>query len=177
MGAAAQLAGWSLLVLALAFVFLPWALTGRRAGVFAATALVGAVLALGDVGFAVLRSGLAGDVVDPVSGGLAGGVWAVVPLALLIRFAIDAHGWTLAAVVCLFLASPLVAIFYAIGPYDTRPWYEGISGALTAAAGLFLLLSAAFNRQLRGRPAPLDRTSGAPRAGGRTPLVTAPRER
>ena len=59
-GDAAQLAGWSLLVLALAFVLLPWALTGRRPGAVSAAALVGAVLALGAVGVATLRSGLAG---------------------------------------------------------------------------------------------------------------------
>ena len=49
-GEAAQLAGWSLLVLALAFALLPWALTGRRPRVASAVALVGAVLALGDSG-------------------------------------------------------------------------------------------------------------------------------
>ena len=65
-GDAAQPAGWSLLVLALAFVLLPWALTGRRPGVFSAAALVCAVLALGAVGVATLRSGLAGIVVDPI---------------------------------------------------------------------------------------------------------------
>ena len=72
-GGAAQLAGWSLLVLALAYVLLPWApaLTGRRPGVVSAAALVGAVLALGAVGVATLRSGLAGSVVHPISNDLA----------------------------------------------------------------------------------------------------------
>ena len=65
-GDAAQPAGWSLLVLALAYGLLPWALTGRRPGVVSAAALVGAVLALGAVGVATLRSGLAGSVVLPV---------------------------------------------------------------------------------------------------------------
>ena len=70
-GGAAQLAGWSLLVLALAYVLLPWALTGRRPGVVSAAALVGAVLALGAGGVATLRSGLAGSVVHPLSNDLA----------------------------------------------------------------------------------------------------------
>ncbi|WP_244928296.1 hypothetical protein [Nocardioides sp. W7] len=148
-GDAAELAGWSLLVLALAFVLLPWALTGRRPGVFAAMALVGAVLATAVVGAATLRSGLAGSVVEATAHDLASFVWAFVPPALLIRFAIDSRGWTLAAAALLVLGTPLVAMFsYAVGPYDAQPWYEGISGLLTATAGLCLLGAAAFG----GRP-------------------------
>jgi hypothetical protein len=144
-GDAAQLAGWSLVVLALAFVLLPWALTGRRPGVFSAVALVFAVLATAAVGIATLRSGLTGSVVQPTPSDLAGLVWVLVPPALLVRFAIDSRGWTLASAAWLVLATPFVAMFsYAVGPYDARPWYEGIWGLLTATGGLCLLGAAAF---------------------------------
>ena len=169
-GDAAQLAGWSLLVLALAFVLLPWALTGRRPGVFSATALVGAVLALGEVGVATLRSGLAGSVVDPISGDLALFGWALVPLVLLVGFAVAARGWMLAATVFLVLATPLLAAFsYAIGPYDARPWWEGISGALTATAGLCLLVAAAFNSRSPTHAEAVPAASPAPAGGAATP--------
>ena len=149
-GDAAQLAGWSLLVLALAFVLMPWALTGRRPGAASAAALVGAVLALGEVGIATLRSGLADSVVDPISHDLALYVWIFVPPALLVRFAVAARGWTLAAAVWLVLATPLVAAFsYAVGPYDAQPWWEAISGLLTGTAGLCLLGAAAFGSRSR----------------------------
>ena len=155
MGNAAQLAGWSLLVLALAFALLPWALTGRRPGVFSAIALVGAVLALCAVGVATLRSGLAGSVVHPITGSLALFVWLFVPPVLLIRFAVAARGWSLAAAVWLGLASPVVAAFsYAVGPYDAQPWWEGISGLLTASAGLCLLGAAAFGSRSRTQESP-----------------------
>jgi hypothetical protein len=141
-GDAAQLAGWSLLVLALAFVLLPWALSGRRPGVYSAVALVAAVVATAAVGVATLRSGI---VVSPVGGDLSLLVWFFVPPALVARFAFAARGWAVAAALWLFFASPLAAAFsYAVGPYDARPWYEGISGVLTATAGLCLLVGAAF---------------------------------
>ena len=167
-GDAAQLAGWSLLVLALAFVLLPWALTGRRPGVVSAAALVGAVLATGAVGVATLRSGLTGGVVHPISDDLALYAWAFVPPVLLVRFAFAARGWTLVAAIWLLLATPLVAAFsYAVGPYDARPWWEAISGVLTATAGLCLLGAAAFSSRSRtyesvvtlATPAPAGRTA------------------
>ena len=149
-GDAAQLAGSSLLVLALAFVLLPWALTGRRPGVVSAAAVGGAVLALAAVGYATLRSGLAGSAVHPAFHDLALFVGFLVPPVLLVRFAVAARGWTVAAAVCLVLATPLVAGFsYAIGPYDTQPWWEAISGLLTAAAGLCLLVAAASSGRSR----------------------------
>lgn len=148
LGHAAQLAGWSLLVSALAFVLLPWALTGRRPGIYSAVALVAAVLATAAVGLATLRSGLAGNVVSPIGGALSLWVWAFAPFALLVRFAVAARGWAVAAAVALILASPLVAGFsYAVGSYDTRPWYEAISGGFTAAAGVCLVVAAAFSRR------------------------------
>ncbi|HQR27801.1 MAG TPA: hypothetical protein PLP61_12255 [Nocardioides sp.] len=149
-GIAAQLAGWSLLVLALALVPLPWALTGRRPGAVSAVALGGAVLAVGAVGVATLRSGLTGSVVEPISPELAGLVAALVPPALLVRFAVVSRGWTLAAAVWLVLATPLVAAFtYAVGPYDAQPWWEAISGLFTVTAGLCLLGAAAFSGRSR----------------------------
>lgn len=169
-GAAAQLAGWSLLVLALAFVLLPWALTGRRPGVFSAAALVCAVLALGAVGVATLHSGLAGIVVDPISDDLALFVWVWVPPVLLVRFAVAARGWTLAAAVCLVLATPLVAAFsYAVGPYDARPWWEGISGLLTATAGLCLLVAAGFSSRSPAHKRAGTVASSAPADAAATP--------
>ncbi|WP_193605195.1 hypothetical protein [Nocardioides dongkuii] len=149
-GNAAELAGWSLLVLALAFVALPWALTGRRPGVFSATALVGVVLATAAVGVATLRSGLSGDVVEPFAPYLVGYVWFLVPTVLLGRFAVAARGWALAAAIWLFLATPFIALTsYAIGPYDARPWWEAAWGVLTALAGLCLLGAAAFGARPR----------------------------
>jgi hypothetical protein len=155
-GDAAQLAGWSLLVLALAFALLPWALTGRRPGVLSAAALAGAVLALGAVGVATLRSGLTGAVVDPVLSDLTLYVWLFTPPALLVRFAVASRGWPLAAAVWLFLATPIVAGFtYAIGPYDAQPWWEAISGLFTATAGVSLLGAALFSGRSRTRGSPL----------------------
>jgi hypothetical protein len=150
-GDAAQLAGWSLLLLGLVLVLLPWALTGRRPGIYSAVALVAAVLAQIAVGVATLRSGIAGSVVSPVGGVLTIVVWYFVPPALVVRFAFASRGgWAVAAAVWLFFASPFVAGFsYAVGPYDTRPWWEAISGVLAATAGLCLLMAAAFGRRAR----------------------------
>jgi len=170
MGDAAQLAGFSLLVLALAFVLLPWALTGRRPGIYSATALAGAVLALVAVGVTTLRSGLRGSVIDPISDDLALYVWAWVPPVLLIRFAVASHGWTLVAAVCLVLATPLVAAFsYAVGPYDAQPWWEAISGLLTATAGLCLLGAAAFSSRSRTHESAVTVASPAPAGGAASP--------
>jgi hypothetical protein len=150
LGEAAQLAGWSLLVLAAAFVLLPWALTGRRPGVFSAAALVGAVLGSAAVGVATLRSGIAGSVVHPTFGDLALSLWLLVPPVLLVRLAVAARGWALAAAVWLVLGTPLVAAFsYAVGPYDAQPWYEAISGLCTATAGVCLLGAAGFGSRSR----------------------------
>ncbi|WP_456787296.1 hypothetical protein [Cellulomonas sp. P5_C5] len=154
-GAAAQLAGWSLLMLALASVPLPWALLGRRPGIASAVALLCAVLATGAVGVAIVRSGLTGSVVEPVGADVTVFVWALVPPVLLVRFAVASRGWPLGAAVALILATPLVATFsYAIGPFDAQPWWEAVSGLLTATAGLCLLGAAAFS----GRSVTRERT-------------------
>lgn len=140
-GDAAQLAGWSLLVLAVAFLALPWAVTGRRPNLVSATALGGVVLALVAVGVATLRSGLTGSLVRPVAPDVTLQVWFLVSPALLVWFAITASGgWSRAAAAWLVLASPFAALLsYAQGPYDAQPWWEAISGVLTVAAGLSLL--------------------------------------
>ena len=162
-GHAAQLAGWSLLLLALAYVLLPWALTGRRPGVVSGAALVAAVLALGAVGVATLRSGLDGSVVPPISNDLALHVWIFVPPALLVRFAFAARGWSLAAAILLVLATPLVAAFsYAVGPYDAQPWWEAISGLLTATSGLCLLGAAVFGSRSRTHQSAVNVAAPAP---------------
>jgi len=152
-GTAAQLAGWSLLVLALAFAPLPWALLGRRPDIASAVTVLCVVLATGAVGVAVLRSGLTMSVVEPVGAGVTLFVWTLVPPVLLVRFAIAARGWALGATVTLILATPLVAsLSYAIGPFDAQPWWEAVSGLFTAAAGLCLLGAAAFSgRSMSGR--------------------------
>ena len=174
-GDAAQLAGGSLLFLASAFVLLPWALTGRRPGVYSAMASVGAMLALGAVGVANLRSGLTGSVVHPtadnvIADGLTGFVWFLVPPILLVRFAVAARGWRLAAAVWLVLATPLVAAFsYAVGPYDTQPWWEAISGLMTAIAGLCLLGAAAFSSRPRTHESADTVASPAPAGGAASP--------
>jgi hypothetical protein len=169
-GDAAQLAGWSLLVLALAFVLLPWALTGRRAGVVSAAVLLGAVMAMAAVGVATLRSGLAGSVVRPIAYDLALFVWLLVPPALLVRFAVAARGWPLAAAVWLILATPLVATFsYAVGPYDAQPWWEAISGLLTATAGLCLLGAAALSSRPQTHESAAPVASAAPAGGAASP--------
>lgn len=148
-GHAAELAGGSLLALALGWVLLPWALTGRLPGgrprLVLAVSVAGVVLGLADCGVATLRSGLAGRVVEPLVP-LLPGIFAVFVLpVLLLALAVFARGWSRAAAGLLFVGSPLVAgLCYANGPYDAQPWWEGVSGAFTALAGLCLLATAAL---------------------------------
>lgn len=143
-GVAAELAGWSLLVLALAALLLPAATSGRRPGVASAALSVAVAAALADVGIATLRSGLAGELVDPVSGGVAGTLWVLAYPALVVVLAVGSHGWARAAAVLLLLATPLVAAFtYAVGPYDAQPWWEAYMAVLVATSGLCLVVAAA----------------------------------
>jgi hypothetical protein len=160
-GNAAELAGTSLLVLALALVLLPWVLTGRRPGFLSTAALVAAVPALGAVGVATLRSGLTSDVVRPFPSDLALTVAFLVPPVLLIRWAVAARGWVLrAGSLSALLATPLVASFsYAIGPYDTQPWWEAFSGMLLATSGLCLFGVAAFGDRSWARRTQWSRAS------------------
>ncbi|MGN0063806.1 MAG: hypothetical protein ACI379_06155 [Nocardioides sp.] len=156
LGGAAQLAGWSLLVLAVAYLVLPWTLLRGGAGRLATAAGIVLAAATTDVGAATLRSGLAGSPVDPVSGIAAVWIWALVAPAFLILLALPSalpdgtldtrrpRGLARAALVPLALATPIVAAFtYAVGSYDARPWWEAYNGALTATAGLCLLAAAA----------------------------------
>jgi hypothetical protein len=143
-GHAAQLAGWSLLALALALPLLPWVLTGHRPRLgisFAVAASTAAILA---VGLATLRSGLSGQVVEPTYAGLTFGTWLFLPPVVLALLAVRARGWTRASAALLFVGSPLVAAFsYAVGSYDAAPWWEAVAGGLTGLAGVTLLVAAA----------------------------------
>lgn len=152
-GAAAQLAGVSLLVLAIALLPLPWALTGRKPGLASAVALLATVIIVIDVGLAALRSGLDGAVVSPVAPEVTMWLWLLVYPFLLGYLAVLSRGWARGAAVLLILASPLVAAFtYAIGPFDAQPWWEAISGLLTCAAGACVLVEA-IRRPARRREA------------------------
>lgn len=143
-GMAAQLAGASLLVLAVALLPLPWALTGRKPGLPSAVILLATVLSVTGVGLAALRSGLEGTVVSPVGSKLTIWLWVLVPPLLFAGVAVFSRGWASgAAALLLILASPLVAFFtYAIGPWDAQPWWEAISGLLTCGAGACVLVEA-----------------------------------
>ena len=153
-GAAAQLAGASLLVLAFALLALPWALTGRRPGPGTVTALLATVLVMTDVGLATLRSGLDGAVVSPVAPDVVSWSWIVALPVLVGYLGVLSRSWAGgAAAVLLVLASPLVAFSsYAIGPFDTQPWWEAVSGLLTCAAGACVLVLA-VRRPARRREA------------------------
>jgi len=140
-GRAAELAGASLLVLALALPFLTTALTGRRPGAVSVTALLVSTLAVVDMGVATLRSGLDGAVVGPVSDDLALWVWLLVPLGVYVELAVRCHGAARVTAILLVLGAPLVAAFsYALGPFDANPWWEATSGILTGAGGVCLLV-------------------------------------
>jgi len=142
-GDAAFLAGLSLLVLALALPVLPWALTGRRPGACSAIALLLSEVALVAVALATLRTGLSGVVVDPALETWSVAVWFLGPPLLLARFAFAAHGWARAASVVLALSMPLVgSLTYAIGSYDTQPWWEAVSGSIMALGAFCLLVAA-----------------------------------
>jgi hypothetical protein len=151
-GVAAQLAGASLLVLAVALLPLPWALTGRKPGLPLAVSLLATTLIVMGVGLAALRSGLEGAVVSPVAPDVTIPLWVLVPPLLFAYVAVLSRGWaSRTAAVLLILASPLVASFtYAIGPWDAQPWWEAISGLLTSGAGACVLV-AAIRRPARRR--------------------------
>ena len=153
-GVAAQLAGASLLVLAVALLPLPWALTGRRPGRAFAVALLATVLVVIDVGLAALRSGLDGALVSPVASDVTVLLWILLLPLLFGCLAVLSRGWEgRTAAVLLVLASPLVAFFtYAIGPFDAQPWWEAISGLLTCGAGACVLVEA-IRRPARRRDA------------------------
>jgi hypothetical protein len=141
-GTAAEQAGAALLLLAFALLLAPWALLVRP-GVYATVALLASALTYAGVGTATLRSGLSGEVVDPLLGNAAFSLWFLVPTPVLVWIAVRARGWARAAAVFLVLASPMVmSLSYAIGPFDANPWYEAYSGDLTVIAGLCLLVAA-----------------------------------
>jgi hypothetical protein len=166
-GVAAELAGASLLVLAVALLPLPWALTGRKPGPLPAVALLATVLIEMGVGLATLRSGLEGAVVSPVGSEVTSSLWVLVPPLLFACVGGLSRGWARGAAVLLVLASPLVAFFsYAIGPFDAQPWWEAISGLLTCAAGACVLVEAirppARRRDATAEPAVVSGTRTVP---------------
>ena len=139
---AAQLGGFSLLLVALAYLLLPWALVGRP-GILVTAAVVACGLAIGDIGVATVQSGLAGEVVEPSMGRLAFFVWAWGSTATLIRLSVLARGWRRASAILLALATPMVAFLTsAVGSFDANPWWEAYYGDLTALGGLCLLVAA-----------------------------------
>ena len=142
-GMAAELAGASLLLLALALFAWPPAWAEPKPGPVGTVALLAAVLIVADVGLATLRSGLAGAVVSPVAPDAVIWLWLFVPPLLFVYLWAVSGGWASGAAALLILASPLVASgSYAIGPWDAAPWWEAISGLLTCAAGLCVLVEA-----------------------------------
>lgn len=150
-GSAAELAGASLLVLALALPFLTTAVAGRRPGAPAVAALLVSTLAVVDVGVATLRSGLTGEVVGPVGDDLSLWLWLCLPLGVLAVLAVRGRGWARVGAILLVLGAPLVAAFsYGLGSFDTAPWWEAVSGILTGAGGI-CVLAAAVRRPGRRR--------------------------
>ncbi len=142
-GTAAEQAGLSLLVLAAALALMPWAMTGRRPGRLLALTLVVCVVSVALVGRTTLRSGLAGEALPVPFEGLTVRVYFLVVAILLARLSWAAHGWSRAAGILLVLAMPFPGILiYGIGPYDANPWYEAMSGSLTALAGACLVVAA-----------------------------------
>ncbi|GGD30355.1 hypothetical protein GCM10007231_32260 [Nocardioides daphniae] len=125
-------------MLALALLTLPWALVRRPRRLLVVSTALSAV-AMADLGLATLRSGLGGEVVLAVGGLLTTVVLALLPLVLYLSLAVVASGWDKPAAVLLALASPPVALFYSIGSYDARPWYEAVSGASVLLAGAWLV--------------------------------------
>lgn len=161
-GVAAELAGCSLLALGLAFLALAPALTGRRPHLVTVVASAVVSLSLVDVGLATLRSGISGVVVRPLSGDLGVTGFLLALPVLLVVLAVQSRGWARAAAVLLFLATPVVAAFsYAVGSYDANPWWEAVSGILTAAGGACLLVAGAFSTRQRG--AAVTSTAPGPR--------------
>jgi len=130
----AQLAGCSVLLFAVALLLLPAALGAGRPRLLLASAAVAAVPTV-DGAVATLRSGTAGEVVPPLLGTPSTVGWLLLTPVLLVVLAFRVRGAARVAVVALVLSTPLVGgLTYGIGPYDARPWYEGMSGALIVVA-------------------------------------------
>lgn len=142
-GRGPELAGWSLILVALVLPLLPWALTGRRPGLGLVATLAVVVPAVLDTGIAGIRSGLADRVVEPAFGSAADVISIVVTQVLVGWLIAASTGWARASAALLFLSLPLVGAFsYTTGSYDSAPWGEGIAGALSIGAGACLAFSA-----------------------------------
>jgi hypothetical protein len=169
-GTAAEQAGVALLLVAFALLLAPWGFLVRP-GRYPTVALLVVALTYAGVGTATLRSGLSGEVVDPLLGNAAFSLWFFLPTPVLVWIAVRARGWARASAVSLVLASPLVMSFsYAIGPFDANPWYEAYCGDLTALAGLCLLV--AVVRPARARQSTLDSDSSAGAARSTIPTAS-----
>ena len=168
LGNAAELAGLAMLLLAVAVVGLPWALAGRMPGRLSLAATAVAAVSVGVLGVQSLWSGLAGEVVEIPLLALAGYGWGLGLTGLTARLVQAAPSWPQRlAGGALILASPPVAFGYWLGSYDSRPWYEAVGGAFTAAAGLLLVaatvLESAHGHRARRRG---DHPEQAGAAGG-----------
>ena len=151
-GTSAQLAGWSLLLLAAALLVLPLALTGGRVAVGWLLAAAATAVAFADIGQATLRSGLLGRAVPALTIDVAFVWWFLVPTVALVWLVVVTRGWSRAAGTLVLLGSPGVAAFtYAIGPFDANPWWEAWSGAFTGLGGHCLVVAAAWRPARQSR--------------------------
>lgn len=149
-GSAAEFAGISMLLLALAMAVLPSVLSRRPRPL---TWVIGAVLAVGYalVGIQALVSGLSGEVVllpGPIVSGAIASIVIFWPACATVWWLIAVagadwrprNGWGLALASTLMLASP-GALFILVGPavvnyvsHDTTPWTEAVGGCLLVLA-------------------------------------------
>lgn len=150
-GAAAELQGVATLLLAVAVLFLPGLLTGRRPRppYILAAVLVSAGFAVDAL--ATWLSGRAGELVTLPWPWPLGLLWVIAWPALLFGSAVadtsvPLRVWTgrWAVVVCLlasttFITQLLLApMFLGYSSYDTTPWSEVVTGALLITAAVFL---------------------------------------
>ncbi len=157
-GHSATLGGLSLVLLAVALVTLPWAISRRRPGPFAVTVTVGAAAATALVGAQTLLSGMTGAVVKLPFSGPVTLLWLLAPVALFGWLSGAGRGWARAAAVFLILSAPLVAGFsYAVGSFDAQPWWEAVCGTFTVFAGLCLLVAVV---RLAAIPSPAGPSGG-----------------
>lgn len=169
-GTAAQLAGASLVLGALALPGLAITMRPRRRpGPVMVLAVVVAVLATTDVGVATWRSGHHGVAVPPLTDDLALSLWLLAPFGLLVWLGVAAWWGERAraraaiAIGLLLLGSPLVAAFsYAIGSFDANPWWEATMGVFTAAGGGGVLLTGLRRPARRAAPVGVEATATSP---------------
>lgn len=164
LGAATQLHGVALLVLAAAVPLLPAVLTGRPVGWALRLAAVAVSLGVVVTGVVSWHAGRVGEVVSAPGTGLAGALWVLgLPcLALALgavaepaRRRVDVARW---AVVGFLVGSNPVATTLFLAPlllgyasYDTTPWTEAVSGVFLVAAAICLVPATWRDRPARPR--------------------------